>query len=216
MHVSTFSATAYFALASSAALAADPLGLYIGGSVGEAHVRSENSGTFYNVQTDDAPIADVLVFNRTQTGWKLFAGARPLSFLGVEAGYTDFGRASSPPPYGETVLASFSDRSTQTAGTVFAVGYLPVPIPHLDFYAKVGAARLLTADRFTYEPLTYCFKDGCSGSVTLVSDQRSTSFAYGAGVQERIGSFAVRLEYERISATGGAPDLLSLGVSWTF
>jgi hypothetical protein len=40
--------------------------------------------------------------------------------------------------------------------------------------------------------------------------------AYGAGLQIRLGSFALRTTYERISVNTGDPDLLSLGVSWLF
>jgi hypothetical protein len=47
-------------------------------------------------------------------------------------------------------------------------------------------------------------------------DQTDARFAYGAGVQAKLSSFGVRLEYERISVSGGDPDLLSLGVTWTF
>jgi hypothetical protein len=44
----------------------------------------------------------------------------------------------------------------------------------------------------------------------------STNFAYGAGVQGKIGSLAIRAEYERISASGGNPDIVSLGVTSAF
>jgi hypothetical protein len=44
----------------------------------------------------------------------------------------------------------------------------------------------------------------------------STDFAYGAGVQGRIGSLAIRAEYERIIVAGGNPDILSLGATWKF
>ena len=43
----------------------------------------------------------------------------------------------------------------------------------------------------------------------------STNFAYGAGVQGKIGSLAIRAEYERIGGSSANPDLISLGVTWT-
>jgi hypothetical protein len=44
----------------------------------------------------------------------------------------------------------------------------------------------------------------------------NTGFAGGAGAQFKMGSFAVRGEYERFSAAGGNPSLLSVGVIWKF
>jgi hypothetical protein len=44
----------------------------------------------------------------------------------------------------------------------------------------------------------------------------STNVAFGLGVQGKLGSLAIRAEYERIAANAGNPDLLSLGVTWTF
>jgi hypothetical protein len=40
-----------------------------------------------------------------------------------------------------------------------------------------------------------------------------TRFTYGAGVQVKVFAFGVRVEYQHISATGGDPDLLSLGIT---
>ena len=42
----------------------------------------------------------------------------------------------------------------------------------------------------------------------------STHPAYGAGVQLKFTSFAVRAEYERISVVSGDVNLLSLGVTF--
>lgn len=56
----------------------------------------------------------------------------------------------------------------------------------------------------------------CGSPATLAQNQWGTNFAYGAGVQARMGSLAVRADYERIDASSGTPDLFSLGVSWTF
>lgn len=53
------------------------------------------------------------------------------------------------------------------------------------------------------------------GAICASTDS-STNFAYGAGDQGKIGSLAIRAEYERISASGGNPDIVSLGVTWTF
>lgn len=47
-------------------------------------------------------------------------------------------------------------------------------------------------------------------------NRTNTGFAGGAGTQFKIGSFAVRGEYERFNAAGGNPSLLSLGITWRF
>jgi opacity protein-like surface antigen len=47
-------------------------------------------------------------------------------------------------------------------------------------------------------------------------DTTNTGFAAGAGAQLKFGSLAVRAEYERFSATGRNPSLLSLGLLWSF
>jgi len=47
-------------------------------------------------------------------------------------------------------------------------------------------------------------------------DRTNTGFAAGAGAQFKLGSWAVRAEYERFNAAGANPSLVSLGVTWTF
>jgi hypothetical protein len=94
--------------------------------------------------------------------------------------------------------------------------YAPIPIPILDVYAKAGVARLQTsvdaAGAFgCWSPLQ------CAAyPVSVHRDQTDARFAYGAGIQAKLSAIGIRLEYERISVSGGDPDLLSLGVTWTF
>jgi hypothetical protein len=58
----------------------------------------------------------------------------------------------------------------------------------------------------------------CPAQIVVIYQQNqwSTDFAYGAGAQAKFGAIAIRAEYERISASGGNPDILSLGVTWIF
>jgi hypothetical protein len=42
----------------------------------------------------------------------------------------------------------------------------------------------------------------------------TTAFAYGAGLQWTLGDWAVRGEYERFSAAGENPTLLSIGMTY--
>lgn len=208
---------------SVSAFADDLLGLYVGGSVGQAHVRSTE---------DISPVVDnnySIRFDQEHSGRKAFAGLRPISFAGIEVGYTDFGWVSAPFSFANISLplppsnipfGFVSDNSKQSAATVFAVGYLPLSVPFLDIYGKAGAARLHTEQQVSYLLITDCplksIAPNCGSPTTVGQNKWSTNFAYGAGVQAKMGSFAVRAEYERIDATGGNPDLLSVGVTWTF
>jgi opacity protein-like surface antigen len=60
----------------------------------------------------------------------------------------------------------------------------------------------------------------CAGgtiSCNVSYDSRSSSdvgFAYGAGLQWKLGQWAVRGEYERFDAAGANPSLLSIGMTY--
>ena len=43
-----------------------------------------------------------------------------------------------------------------------------------------------------------------------------TTFAAGAGVQWKLGNWAIRGDYERFTALGEHPSLISVGVTWSF
>jgi hypothetical protein len=72
---------AAFALggASAPALAADN-GFYVGGSVGQANVAAD--------------VGNLDDFDEDETGFKVFAGVRPLDLLAFEVAYVDFGSPS--------------------------------------------------------------------------------------------------------------------------
>jgi opacity protein-like surface antigen len=200
-----------FVALSSKASADNLLGLYAGGSVGQSHVRSEDSN-------DGSPgCCQFLNFDESHTGWKVFAGVRPIPVLGVEVAYIDFGTVTAPSPFPSSFYPGFSDSSKQSAAALFAVGYLPLPVPFLDVYGKMGVARLHTEQRVTVTPYA-CppVGYGSCGPYTLAQDQTTTNFAFGVGAQAKLGSFAVRAEYEQVTASGGDPSLLSVGLLWRF
>jgi hypothetical protein len=128
-------------------------------------------------------------------------------------GYTDFGNTNVSPPEGY-ILGSFSAQTKQYAATLFGVGYLPLP-HQWDLYAKLGAARLRTEDRSSTLPPSCGAGAGCYPYLTS-QDAWSTDLAYGVGAHRRFGPFSIRAEYERIQATGGSPNLLSVGAAWKF
>jgi len=155
------------------------------------------------------------------TGLKLMAGIRPLSVFGLEVAYLDFGSASGTAGLltnPDAPSLSVTTTSHPKAGVLFAVGYLPIPLPYLDVFAKGGVSELRRNIRgtgqvtcgFILPPCTPLFVPPYSASGT------STHPAYGAGAQLKFTNLAVRVEYERISAGSGDVDLLSLGVTFGF
>lgn len=136
------------------------------------------------------------------------------SSLGIELQYTDFGSLSAG--LANKGLGGLSKVDAK-ATTLSALGYLPLPVPFLDVYGKLGVARL---HETTTEVSPFPFCPAVAGSSCVPSSSNlsdwSTNFAYGAGVQGKIGDLAIRAEYERISASGENPSIASLGVTWTF
>jgi opacity protein-like surface antigen len=141
----------------------------------------------------------------------VLAGIRPISLLGVELSYMDFGRvdaSSGPPTLPTSVVAS----ARQSGGSVHAVGYLPLPIPLLDIYGKAGTTRMQTKlDGFL--PALTCVAAGCNEFHSSTTD---TSFTWGAGVQLKLPltGLSARAEYERFNIANGAPDLVSVSLLW--
>src|SRR5947207_10639531 len=72
------------------ASAADPLGFYMGAGIGHSQVRND----VQFVGASGAPILGPLGLSEGATGWKAILGIRPLSIIGAEAEYLDFGSAS--------------------------------------------------------------------------------------------------------------------------
>jgi len=185
-------------VASASALAGDPLNPYVGASVGESEIRRD--GSYWPD------------FNEQHFAWKVIAGIRPISPVGAELEYIDFGNPNAGPNYNFS-----SANSDAKAAALFGLGYLPLPVPFLDIYGKLGVARLHSKTTATVPglcpPGAFC---PVQAMAILQQNQWSTDLAYGAGTQAKFGAIAVRAEYERISASGGNPDIFSLGVTWTF
>jgi OmpA-like transmembrane domain len=92
------------------------VGLYIGGSLGDA-MQQFDPNTF-SVHGDT-------------TGYKFAVGWRPLPVLAAELDYTDFGRAYSGINYADTDGVG-----------LFALGFLPIPV--VDLFGKVGLVNWRT------------------------------------------------------------------------
>lgn len=184
----------------------DPLGVYVGAGLGLSTIRQDSA-------EDSDSLGGAM-------GWDVFAGIRPLPYLGAEIGYLDFG-STHRYEYRPTPFA-FDNQSriheSADAPVAFAVGYIPLQ-PWWDLYLKAGGARLHRSwDTTTPAPCSTPY--ACAAGYFPSAEDSKWDFAYGVGTQWKFGPVAWRLEYERVNAndneSGGDPDLLSLGVSWTF
>jgi opacity protein-like surface antigen len=130
-----------------------------------------------------------LDFDEKDMAWKLFGGLRMASVFGAELAYIDFGK-----PNGDDAEVKYKGLAA------FGMFYVPLPLPALDIYAKAGLARL-DADLEV-------------GIDSLSTDD--TKFAYGAGLQLKFGSLAIRGEYERFKVDEADPTLLSISFTKSF
>jgi opacity protein-like surface antigen len=176
--------------ASTAASADDLLGLYVGAGVGQSTLKQD----YYQIDAH-------------ATGWKVMAGWRPLSFIGAEIEYANLGSKNV------TYYSGLSSQHISTdahATAVFAVGYLPVPLPWIDLYGKLGAARV-------QNNTTYQFSGGTPIlGAPVITDNTRTSVAWGAGLQFKFGMPAVKVEYERFSGQQGNDSLLTAALTLNF
>ena len=205
--VAMFFAAGLFLASGGVAIAGDTLGLYVGGAVSHADVSLNQSASYFYSPID-----------LHHTGWKVMLGIRPVRIVAVELEYLDFGRTSyggnaAPPTEGPIYLTA----ATHTkAAAAFAVLYAPIPIPTLDVFGKLGAARTQFDSNGEFFDIFCPLKSIDPACPFFANRITETDLAYGGGVQVRFGAAALRAEYERIDATFGAPYMYSLGITWTF
>jgi hypothetical protein len=211
MRLSGVSSAVICACALGAALPAvadNPLGAYVGVGVGESNVGNSDSydyGYYGGYRDHDA-------------AWKAIFGIRPLPFVGAEVEYLDFGSGNGNNGYYGSSYYYENASSHPKAGVLYGVGYLPLPLPFLDVFAKAGVARLKSdIETFVY-PGGLCSPPytACPIPIGYRTDQTDTKFAYGAGVQFRWQDFGFRAEYERINSQFGDPAALTVSATWTF
>ena len=186
---------------SGAAFADNPLGVYAGVGVGQSQIRSDDSN--YGLPG---------YYNDYQFAWQGIVGIRPLRIVGVEAEYIDFGSPGRHRGYYNPDVSGTD--SHPTAPALFAVGYLPLPIPFIDVFAKAGGARLATTvTEYQQGPCTA----QCPNVIAFRQKVTDTKFAYGGGVQSKFPfGLIVRGEYERISSSYGDPDAIMVSALWQF
>ena len=179
------------ALPITPARALNPLGVYVGGAFGQARV--------------DATAPTGSGFRENHSAFKVMVGLRPISMLGVELAYGDFGHPSHLNGFLATDV-------TMKGASAFGIFYLPVPI--VDIYAKAGVARLQSTatTAIVCPPGAFCIAN--PGPISR--SRTDVGFAAGAGAQFKVGGLAIRGEYERFNAAGAYPGLFSVGLMWTF
>lgn len=151
-------------------------GIYIGAGGGRSRT---GEGCFGVCDTSD----------RT---WTVFAGYQLNRFFALEAGYSDFGQATtSATLLGVPVTA----RLDTTAWEFVAVGALPIT-DRFSVYGKMGVFR-------------YDTDASTTGAAVGTSSAKGTEFTIGGGLQYVfMSNFAGRLEWQRYNDVGtGVPGL---------
>ena len=169
-------------------------------AAGAAHA---DNGTFYvgaGISRDNLKDITATASDLNSTNWKVWAGVRPIKMFAVEADYIDLGSQSVT---SQTIPAS-TVHLDYKAFAGYAVGFVPIPLPYLDVFGKVGLARW-TLSGNTTPPLP--------GPGLISLSDNGTQFAWGIGTQVHVGNFGARLEYENfnIPNTSGA-KIASLSV----
>jgi opacity protein-like surface antigen len=188
----------------SSALADNLLGLYVGAGVGGSQIGN-NSG-YYD------PNGFSGGFHDHDAAWKVLAGLRPIPFVGAEVEYIDFGNAGGNSGYYSRNY-DLGVSAHPTATVLYGMGYLPLPLPFIDVFGKLGVAHLQTNNSYF---VSECGGNGTCPSTESRFEQNNNKAAYGAGVQVKFQDFAFRGEYERISSTFGDPNTLMATITWTF
>jgi OOP family OmpA-OmpF porin len=180
------------ALALAATASVQAADWYVGGSLG----RSD-----YKVDTTGATSSD-----KTDTGYKLFVGARLSPNFAVEGGYADLGKATA------SDATSSAKLKLSALPYVDAVGFLPLS-PQWDLLGRFG----LTSSKLKVS--------GTNGGVSASDSDRSIQAHFGFGAQYNISkTMAVRAEWERFRgkydkngvSDSGNVDLLSVGIAIGF
>jgi hypothetical protein len=153
------------ALAASSAQAAGLLsaGVYAGAGLMRANVNNL-FGTGFDVHN---------------TSFKALAGLR-FSLLGAEVDYYHLGSET------RSVGNLGSVDANARAFAAYAVGYLPIPLPLIDIFGKLGLDRWQMSGN-SASPSLFRFSDS------------GTQLAWGVGAQAHFGHLMGRLEYERLN-----------------
>jgi hypothetical protein len=183
--------------------------LYVGAAYARSNLRAKDSIPF-----PFGGAGPLNGFERSDSGYQFSLGARGLELLGAEVDYFDLGSGSVSNAYGFPAVGTVAGATLSQKGeAAFAMLYLPVPV--IDIYLKAGVARITSDLGGRFTPQGACVVGGCP-TESLALHATTTGLARGAGAQWKFGSWGLRAEYERFTALGEHPDLVSVGVVWTF
>ena len=193
-------------------VAADELGLYVGAGLGHSDVTLEHF---------PLSASDPVSFDGHATGWKVLAGLHPLPWIGFEAEHVDFGHPSEMLTGPATAQRATVPASVNVRGeAAFGIAYLPLPLPLVQFYGKLGAARVRASGdtaAIGVVGVDTCVYDPDALGCRALHDSRSgTRFAWGAGGELHVLALALRAEYERFGSAATRPAMASLSVCWNF
>jgi hypothetical protein len=172
--------------------------------LGASAARADNGLLYLGAGIANDNLQDVRVAtthsNISSTRWQAWAGVRPIGVFAIEAEYLELGgrHFTTNPATGSNIRLDYHSFG------VYAVGYLPIPIPAAEVFAKAGMAHwTLTGNNTVIGDL---------GGTFPLSDNAS-QFAWGAGGQLHFGDLGARLEYQSFSIrnTSGA-KIVSLTV----
>ena len=174
---------------------------------GVAH--ADNAMLYLGAGIANDNLKDVTATNSSlkSTRWKVWAAVRPISLFAVEADYIDLGSQSTSAF--NVDVSSSSTHLSYKAFTGYAVGFVPIPVPYLDVFGKVGLARWTSSGGTN----TTFFGIGPPSTQFVSLSDNGTQFAWGVGGQLHFGNWGARLEYENFSIhnTNGA-NIVSLGL----
>lgn len=186
---SVLTMAALAAILPQSASAADN-GFYIGAALAEP-------STDYDFSFAPAPAGPV----DDDVAYKFIGGIRPLDRLAFELDYVDFGSSEAgfslqcfTAPCPDHAIVDVSAVSLSVLGIM--------TLPALDLFARAGIASW-ELDR----------------SVPHFGDapgDDGTDLTYGVGIQFRLQSLGIRIEYERFDFDSDSSELLSLGITYTF
>jgi len=179
-------------------------------ALGAGAAHADNGMLYVGAGITNDNLRDIAATNSNlnSTNWKVWAGVRPISLFAVEADYMDLGSQNVTEGIAGTVSSPAGTSTTHLnykAFAGYAVGYVPIPVPYLDVFGKMGLARWTASGGNTVT--------GTPAPGFFSLSDNGTQFAWGVGGQVHIGNFGARLEYENFSIrnTSGA-SLVSLGV----
>ena len=201
---------AFAVITSPSALAADLLGGYVGGSIGQSKAHFDDAAVAARVRAA-GPATTSLSTDDKDVGFKLFGGYQFHRNFAMELGYFDLGEFN--------FSAVTAPAGTQTGeykvrgGNLDLVGSLPIT-EKFSALGRVGGIYAKTKDSFAG-----------TGAVAIVNPSprdSEWSYKYGLGLQYHFTpNFAVRAEVERYRVSNAVTgkddvDLFSVGLVYRF